>query len=133
VWSDYDLVLHGASGSYASSSANGYVGMAEGVTSGPGKIGDASHVVMTFDGSTRWMMRDGDLAEVQHFDDLPGGMTSLAASPGPLVLGGASHAMNGLVDEIRVSRQYRHPDWVQARYLSMSDRFITYPLPSELL
>jgi hypothetical protein len=91
-----------------------------------------SHVVLTFDGQNQWMLRDGDFADVQHLN-LGVPSTTLASGPGTLLFGGRSHAMNGMLDEIRVSRAYRHPDWVQAQYLSMTDRFITYPLPAELL
>jgi len=88
-----------------------------------------AHLLWTFDGSTQWLYRDGDFSDVIGL----GGPTTLIAGNSPVVFGGHNGSINGMLDELRISRSYRGPDWVLAQYLAMSDRFVTFPRPGEVL
>ena len=80
------------------------------------------YTVYTFDGQVLWIYRNGGLADVEAFN-LP---TRLIQAPGQLVLGARSDAMAGLIDEVRVSRSDRDADWVNAQFLSMTGKFVTF-------
>jgi hypothetical protein len=88
-----------------------------------------AHLLWTFDGRTQWLYRDGDFSDISNL----GTTTTLIAGNSPLVLGSHNDPINGMLDEVRVSRAYRDPDWVLAQYLAMTDRFITFPRPGEML
>ncbi len=51
------------------------------------------------------------------------GTTMLSDTSGLLELGSRDTALDGFIDELRVSQSYRGPDWVFAQYLSMSGTF----------
>ncbi|MBA3391137.1 MAG: DUF2341 domain-containing protein [Deltaproteobacteria bacterium] len=79
------------------------------------------HIVYTYDGQTLWMYQNGQFASV---DPKP---TPIAVTAGParLKLGSQNTSMIGALDEVRVSRTYRDPDWVNAQFLTMNGRFVT--------
>jgi hypothetical protein len=81
------------------------------------------YIVFTFDGQAQWVYRDGAFAAV---DGYASG-AKLIAGANLLRLGaGVSNTMKGGIDELRLSRVGRNDDWVNAQYLSMTGRFITY-------
>lgn len=79
-----------------------------------------SHVVYTYDGSALYLYLNGGFADIRAI------ASSLVAGPSPLSIGHATRSMTGMIDELRVSRGYRTPDWVNAQHLSMSRRFVTF-------
>jgi hypothetical protein len=77
-----------------------------------------SHVIYAFNGETLLLYRNGTFA---NFDAV--GTTTLSPSTNPLELGSRDRTLTGMIDELRVSRAYRGPDWIFAQYLSMSGSF----------
>lgn len=92
----------------------------------PGQVW--SHVLYTFDGSRLWLYRNGTFGNLDQLTS-PG---TMAGSTSPFVLGDNSAALDGLIDELRISQTYRGPDWVYAQYLSMTRRFVSFVDPSSV-
>jgi len=80
------------------------------------------YTVYSFDGEVLAIYRNGGLADLEV---LPA-PTRLIAAPGQLTLGSRTHAMVGVIDEVRVSRRDRDADWVNAQFLAMTGKFVTF-------
>ena len=83
------------------------------------------HLAWAFDGDVLWRYRDGVFE-----DPNPYGPSTLDCDQAPLTLGrpGGGSLVGGL-DEVRVTRAYRDPDWMNAEYLAMTGRMVTFLPP----
>jgi len=79
-----------------------------------------NQVVYTYDGATLFVYHNGRIANV---DVIPS-PSRLLASTGPLVLGHATSAFVGIIDEVRIRDHALRPEAVWASYLSQSRALI---------
>lgn len=84
-----------------------------------------THVLYTFDGRYLRLYRNG---QITGSADTGGGGHQLAASGGPLAIGG-QNALKGDLDELRVSAVDRSADWIRAQYASMTRQLVTFTDP----
>jgi hypothetical protein len=82
-----------------------------------------SHIVYTFDGKTLLMYRNGTFSDLDQIGVATLGTTSSGST---FELGGSNNALTGSLDEVRVSKAYRGPDWIYAQHLAMTRHFITF-------
>jgi hypothetical protein len=90
------------------------------------------HMAWRFDGDTLWTFRNGALANITALGTQPALMTATE----DLVLGaptsGGTTALEGAIDEVRLSTAIPPDDWIAAEYLAMNGGFITYTTPGDL-
>ena len=85
------------------------------------------YVAYTFDGRALWLYNNGAFADVSSSTMSTRLRTN--ASSNQLVLGATMDAFAGMIDEVRISRSYRDVDWVNAQYLSMTGKLISFAAP----
>lgn len=88
------------------------------------------HLVWTFDGRLLWIYRNGALSQIDVIASSP-------VQPIPptdaLTLGHPTSAIEGMLDEVRISRGYRSDAWVEAQYRAMRRNFVVFPRRGERL
>ncbi len=62
-------------------------------------------------------------------DPTHGASAFLALAQDPCCIGGGSYALDGTLDEVRISASARSDDWLQTQYLSMTDALLLYAAP----
>jgi hypothetical protein len=85
-------------------------------------LGEWTHVAYTYDGETVIWFRDGD--HVGEDSPLYGGPVNVNSDP--LVMGdGEDGLFEGALDEVRISRVHRSPDFVFAAYATAAPTFVS--------
>lgn len=79
-----------------------------------------SHVTMTYDGQQIYVYLNGTFVDIQDMDE------PLVSGTALLELGRDLDALKGMLDELRISRASRTSDWVNAQFLSMNRRFVSF-------
>ena len=84
-----------------------------------------SYIAYSYDGQRLSLYKDGTSAGTQEL----AAAGPLKSSSGPLYLGADSTPLKGSLDEVRVSRLDRSPDWIRAQYRAMARQFVTFTAP----
>ena len=77
-------------------------------------------VTMTYDGQQMYVYLNGTFVSIEDIDE------SLVSGTALLELGRDTNALEGMLDELRISRASHTSDWVNAQFLSMSRRFVSF-------
>ncbi len=83
------------------------------------------YVAYAFDGRALWIYNNGAFADAY----APSARLGTNAGSDQLTLGATTAAFAGMIDELRISRSYRDADWINAQYLSMTDKLISFAAP----
>jgi hypothetical protein len=89
------------------------------------------YAAYTMDGQTLWTYTDGAFTDTATWAT-PRQLRA-STSTAELVIGASTDAFAGMIDELRVSRSYRDAEWVNAQYLSMTGKFVSFVTPGHQL
>jgi len=83
------------------------------------------YVAYAFDGQALWVYHNGAFADVW----TPRAPLRSNPSGSQLTLGATAMAFAGMIDELRISRSYRDVEWINAQYLSMTGKLVSFVAP----
>ncbi len=84
-------------------------------------------IVYTYDGERQLIYRNGIISDLANIL----APSTLVSSAGSFRLGGNGgvSSLTGMLDEIRISRASRSPDWIDAQHKSMTGSFVSVRVP----
>jgi len=87
--------------------------------------GEWNYLAFTFDGSTVWAYRNGAPVDRYPLASPPAISDYVNPSDGGLYFGDTGMAIDGLLDEVRISNQAMTADWIAAQYRSMTGQLVS--------